>query len=30
MKDTIIGNKSFDFVIRITNLFKYLKNKKNL
>jgi len=28
MKDSIVGNKSFDFALRIINLFKYLKNKK--
>jgi four helix bundle protein len=27
MKDSIIRDKSFDFALRIINLFKYLKNK---
>jgi len=28
MKDSIIKDKSFDFAVRIVNLFKYLKDKK--
>jgi len=28
MKDSIIKIKSFDFAVRIVNLFKYLKSKK--
>ena len=28
MKDSIIKDKSFDFAVRIVNLFRYLKEKK--
>ena len=29
MKDNIVVDKSFDFAVRIVNLYKYLTQKKN-